>query len=447
MIAKVLVANRGEIAIRIFRACAKLGIRSAAIYSDADRDALHVRCADEAHPCGAAPARESYLDIERILAIARECGADAIHPGYGFLSENAELAEACARAGIRFVGPPGRLIRTLGDKVASRRAAVAAGVPIVPGATDALGDDEAFAIARRIGFPLMVKASAGGGGRGLRIVEEESQLSVALERARREALASFGNDAVYIEKQLERPRHIEVQVLADEHGHAVQLFERECSIQRRHQKLIEEAPGNRVAPELRERLGAAALALVRAVGYVGAGTCEFLVDAAEDFHFLEMNTRVQVEHAITEEITGVDIVAEMIRIAAGERLALRQSELAIRGHAIEARIYAENPDKKFLPSPGTIEGYQAPEGPGVRVDSGIEAGSVVSPHYDPMLAKLVVWGSERAQAIARLERAVADFRIDGIHTSLALHARVLAHPDFRSGSYDTGFLQEHFGAP
>jgi len=447
MFAKVLVANRGEIAVRIIRACAELGIRSAAIYSQADRDALHVRCADEAHPCGAAPARESYLDIDRVIAVAKGCDAEAIHPGYGFLSESGVLADACARAGIAFIGPPGDVIRAMGSKVTSRRTATFAGVPIVPGATEVLGDDDAIAFARRIGFPVMVKASAGGGGRGLRRVDAEAGFASAIARARSEAAASFGDDAVYVEKVVERPRHVEVQLLADDHGGMVQLFERECSIQRRHQKLVEEAPGTRITPDQRARMGAAALAMARVVGYVGAGTVEFLVDADGEFYFLEMNTRVQVEHAITEEVTGVDIVREMIRVAAGEPLAHRQSELAIRGHAIEARVYAENPDKKFLPSPGTITAYRAPEGPGIRVDSGVEAGSVVSVHYDALLAKLIAWGEDRAQAVERLERAVAGFRIEGIHTSLPLHARVLQHPEFRAGDYDTSFLQQHFDAP
>ncbi len=447
MIAKVLVANRGEIAVRIFRACARLGIRSVAIYSDADCDALHVRSADEAYPCGAAPARESYLDIDRVIAIAKECGADAVHPGYGFLSENAAFADECARANIRFIGPSADAIRALGSKLTSRRVALRAGVPIVPGATEALDDGAAIALAQQIGFPVMVKVSEGGGGRGLRLVRREAELVAALPRARSEAAASFGSEAVYIEKFIEHPRHIEIQVLADDRGGAIQLMERECSIQRRHQKLLEEAPGNRIPAELRERMGEAAIAMVRAVGYVGAGTCEFLVDSDGNFHFLEMNTRIQVEHAITEEVTGIDIVREMIRIAAGEPLAYRQSDVAIHGHAIEARIYAEDPDKKFMPSPGTITAYRAPEGLGLRVDSGVAEGSLVSIHYDAMLAKLIAWGADRSQAIERLAGAVADFRIEGIRTSLPLHARILQHPEFLAGRYDTSFLQEHFGAP
>jgi acetyl-CoA carboxylase biotin carboxylase subunit len=447
MIAKVLVANRGEIAVRIFRACAGLGVRSVAIYSDTDRDALHVRSADEAYPCGAGPARESYLDVDRVIAIAKDCGADAIHPGYGFLSENAALADECARAGIRFIGPSAEVVRALGSKLTSRRVALRAGVPIVPGATEALRDDSAIAFAQEIGFPVMLKASEGGGGRGLRLVRSEAELAAALPRARSEAAASFGSEAIYIEKFIEHPRHIEIQVLADDCGGAIQLMERECSIQRRHQKLLEEAPGNHLTAELTERMGEAALAMVRAVGYVGAGTCEFLVDSTGNFHFLEMNTRIQVEHAITEEVTGIDIVREMIRIAAGKALTYRQSDVTLHGHAIEARIYAEDPEKKFLPSPGTITAYRAPEGPGLRVDSGVAEGSVVSTHYDAMLAKLIAWGEDRSQAIERLERAVADFRIEGIRTSLPFHARILRHPDFRAGRYDTEFLQEHFGAP
>jgi acetyl-CoA carboxylase biotin carboxylase subunit len=443
MFEKILIANRGEIAVRAIRACRELGVPAVAIYSEIDRDGLHVRLADEAYPCGAAPARESYLDMDRVLDIARRAGADAIHPGYGFLSENGEFADRCAREGITFIGPRGDVIRAMGDKITSRRTAQGAGVPIVPGATQTLDDDEAAAFAREIGFPIMVKASSGGGGRGLRLVRGEKELAQALERARSEAKASFGDDALYVEKFVERPRHIEIQVLADAHGGAIHLFERECSIQRRHQKLIEEAPANGMTPELRERMGGAALAMVRAVDYVGAGTCEFLLDAAGEFYFLEMNTRIQVEHAVTEEITGVDIVKEMIRVAAGEPLGLGQDDVRIRGHAIEARVYAEDPDKRFLPSAGKIVVYRPPGGVGVRVDSGVQSGAVVSVHYDPMVAKLVAWGGDRSEAVARLERALAEFTIQGIRTSLVFHRRVVRHPVFRAGVYDTGFIDDH----
>ncbi len=443
MFAKILIANRGEIAVRVMRACAGLGVRTVAIYSDADRDALHVRLADEAYPCGPSPARDSYLDGDRVIEIAKRCGADAIHPGYGFLSESAAFADGCERAGVVYIGPTSAAIRAMGDKATSRRMAIEVGVPIIPGATEPQSDDDAAATAREIGYPVMVKASAGGGGRGLRLVEDASRLAAAVARARSEAGAAFGSEAIFVEKYIERPRHIEIQLLADLHGGAIHLPERECSIQRRHQKLIEEAPANRMTPELREQMGAAALAMAAAVDYVGAGTCEFLVDPAGDFYFLEMNTRIQVEHAITEEITGIDLVREMIRIAGGAPLALAQSEVAISGHAIEARIYAEDPDKKFLPSPGTIGVYRPPGGPGIRVDSGVAAGSVVSVHYDPMVAKLIAWGVDRDEAIRRLERAVAEFRIQGIRTSLPFHRRVLAHPVFRSGDYDTGFIEAH----
>jgi len=443
MFKKILIANRGEIAVRGIRACRDLGIPAAALYSEADRGALHVRLADEAHPCGPAPARESYLDIDRVLGAAHAAGADAVFPGYGFLSENGEFSDRCAREGLCFIGPPGDVIRAMGDKVTSRRSAERAGVPIVPGATEALSDDDAARFARSIGFPVMVKASAGGGGRGLRTVREESELGQALERARSEATASFGDGAIYIEKVVENARHIEIQLLADGQGGVIHLFERECSIQRRHQKVIEEAPASGMKPELREQMGRAAVAMARAVGYVGAGTCEFLLDDAGAFYFLEMNTRIQVEHTITEEITGVDIARSMIEIAAGEPLRIDQSDLGIRGHAIEARIYAEDPDRRFLPSPGEISVYRPPGGPGVRVDSGVEAGSRVSVHYDPMIAKLVVWGAERPEAIARLERALAEFSVGGIRTSLPFHRRVVRHPVFREGRYDTSFIDSH----
>jgi acetyl-CoA carboxylase, biotin carboxylase subunit len=437
---KVLIANRGEIAVRIARACRDLGVLSAAIYSEADREALHVRHADEAHPCGPPPAAKSYLDVARILDVAKQCGADAIHPGYGFLSENAAFAQACADAGLVFIGPKPDTIRDMGDKVVARRQLQAAGVPIVPGTTETLSDAEATAFAKKIGFPVMVKAAAGGGGRGLRLVQREEELAQALARARSEAKSGFGDDALYVEKFVSQPRHVEVQVLADRHGHAVHLFERECSIQRRHQKLIEEAPANQMTPKLREDMGQCAIAAAKAVQYEGAGTLEFLVDADGKFYFLEMNTRVQVEHAVTELVTGIDIVKTGIRVAAGEPLGFMQEDVGLHGWALECRIYAEDPAKNFLPSPGKILEYRPPEGPGVRNDAGVYAGADVTIFYDPMLAKLCTWGRDRNEAIARMRRALSEYVITGVKTSLPFHQRVLDNAVFQSGRYDTGFI-------
>jgi acetyl-CoA carboxylase biotin carboxylase subunit len=438
---KILIANRGEIAVRVVRACRALGISPLAIYSEADPEALHVRLADSAYPCGPAPARDSYLVAERVVEIAKREGADAIHPGYGFLSENGEFADLCEAAGVCFIGPKGDVIRAMGDKVTARQTMTAAGVAVVPGTPEPITDDEAAACAERIGYPLLVKASAGGGGKGMRRVDKPADLAQALERVRGESASAFGNPTLYLEKFVENPRHIEVQFLADTHGNALHLGERECSIQRRHQKLIEEAPANRVSPELRAELGSAAVTAAKAVDYCGVGTCEFLVDEAGHFYFLEMNTRIQVEHAITEAITGVDIVVEMIRIAAGEPLGFSESDVAFDGHAIEARIYAENPDKGFIPSPGLIGVYDPPEGPGVRIDSGVEQGTRVTTHYDPLIAKLIAWGKDRSESIARLDRALAEFDIQGIATSIPFHRKALCHPDFVSGHYTTDFVE------
>ncbi len=452
MFQKILIANRGEIAVRVIRACRELGIKTVAVYSDVDRDALHVRFADEAYGCGPPPAAESYLRGEAIVEIAKACGAEAIHPGYGFLSENGDFAELCEREGIVFVGPRGEVMRRMGDKVTARQTMQAADVPIVPGTTERLTDEEATEWAKKIGLPVMVKASAGGGGKGMRLVREESELAQGLARARSEAKASFGDDSLYIEKFVEEPRHIEIQILADTHGNAVHLFERECSIQRRHQKVIEEAPGNGITPELRAKMGAAAVAAAKAVDYVGAGTCEFLVDRHNDFYFLEMNTRVQVEHAITEAITGVDIVKTMIRVAAGEPLPFTQDDLEITGHAIEARIYAEDPDNNFVPSPGDILVYRPSDGIGVRVDSGVYQGARVTVYYDPMVAKLIAWGRDRDEAIERMRRALSEFVVKGIKTSIPFHQKVVRHPVFLEGRYDTGFIDDYMdggsgGAP
>jgi acetyl-CoA carboxylase biotin carboxylase subunit len=443
MFKKVLIANRGEIAVRVIRSCRELGIQTVAIFSDVDRDALHVRFADEAYPCGPPPARESYLVAERVVEIAKRAGAEAIHPGYGFLAENGDFADLCEEHGIVFIGPAGDVMRKMGDKVISRQTMEKAGVPIVPGTTERLSDEAAERWIRDSGLPVMVKASAGGGGKGLRLVREASQVKSALARARSEARASFGDDGLYIERFIEEPRHVEIQVLADSHGHVIHLFERECSIQRRHQKVIEEAPANRMTPELRANMGEAAVAAAKAVGYRGAGTCEFLVDPKGHFYFLEMNTRVQVEHAITEAVTGVDIVKAMIRVAAGEPLGIEQDEVTINGHAIEARIYAEDPDKNFVPSPGRILVYRPPDGIGIRVDSGVYQGAEVTVNYDPMVAKLIAWGSDRREAIDRLRRALQEFVVKGIKTSIPFHQRVLRHPRFLEGHYDTGFIDAH----
>jgi acetyl-CoA carboxylase biotin carboxylase subunit len=438
MFRKVLIANRGEIAVRVIRACHELGALAVAIYSDVDRDSLHVRFADEAYPVGPPPARDSYLVMERVVEIAKRSGAEAIHPGYGFLAENGAFADRCEQAGLVFIGPSGDVMRSMGDKVTARQTMERAGVPIVPGTTERLSDDEAESWVHKIGLPVMVKASAGGGGKGMRLVREESEIRQALERARGEAKASFGDDGLYIEKFVEEPRHIEIQILADSHGNVVHLFERECSIQRRHQKVIEEAPANRMTPE-------AAVAAARAVDYRGAGTVEFLVNPQGEFYFLEMNTRVQVEHAITEEITGVDIVKAMIRVAAGEPLGFDQDSLSIHGHAIEARIYAEDPENGFVPSPGEILVYRPPGGVGIRVDTGVYQGARVTVHYDPMVAKLVARGADRAEAIDRMRRALSEFVVKGIKTSIPFHQKVMLHPGFLEGRYDTGFIDAHLG--
>jgi acetyl-CoA carboxylase, biotin carboxylase subunit len=438
---KVLVANRGEIAVRVVRACREMGIRSVAVFSAPDRAALHVRLADEALPIGEAPSRESYLRIDRVLAAARASGAEAIHPGYGFLAENAAFARACEEAGIAFIGPRSETIALMGEKTSARREAVAAGVPVVPGTLEPLADEAALAReAEKIGYPVMLKAASGGGGKGLRLVASPAELRQALERARSEARGAFGDESVYLEKALARARHVEIQVLADHHGHAVHLFERECSIQRRHQKVIEESPSPFLTPALRQKMGELAVALVRRTGYVNAGTLEFLVDAERNAWFLEMNTRLQVEHPVTEMVTGVDLVKAQIRIAQGEPLALQQEELRQHGHAIECRVYAEDPDAGFLPSPGTILALRAPGGPGVRDDSGVYEGFTVPIDYDPLLSKLVVWAESREEAVRRMRRAVAEYRVVGVKTTLSLFERVLAHPAFAAGDFDTSFL-------
>ena len=437
----VLIANRGEIAVRVARACREHGLAAVAVYSEADRGAPHTFAADRAVPIGPPPAVHSYLNIEALLAAARQSGADAVHPGYGFLAESAAFARAVEAAGLTWIGPPPEAIATMGDKLAARATVARAGVPLVPGAE--VGGDAAAA-ARRLGFPVLVKAAAGGGGKGMRTVASEAELPDALAAARREAEAAFADGRVYLEKLLVRPRHVEVQVLGDRHGTLVHLGERECSIQRRHQKIVEETPCPVLTPRLRTEMTAAALAAARAVGYTSAGTVEFLLDVEGRFYFLEMNTRVQVEHPITEWVTGIDIVAAQLRVAAGAPLGFGQADVRARGHAIEARLYAEDPAAGFLPSAGPILALREPGGPGVRVDSGIAAGGVVPVEYDPLLGKISAWGEGRAMAIARLSAALRDTAVLGPTTNLAFLQDVLAHPAFRRGETHTGFLPEHF---
>jgi acetyl-CoA carboxylase biotin carboxylase subunit len=445
---KVLVANRGEIAVRVIRACRDLGIASVAVYSDADRAALHVRRADEAYPIGPAPSRESYLRIDRILEAAARAGADAVHPGYGFLAENADFARACEEAGLAFIGPRSETITLMGEKTSARRLAVEAGVPVVPGTLEPVeGGEEIAREAARVGFPLMLKAAAGGGGKGMRLVKDASELDAAAERARSEAQNAFGDDRVYLERAILKARHIEIQVLADHHGNAVHLFERECSIQRRHQKIVEESPSPFVTPELRARMGAAAVALVQRIGYRNAGTLEFLVDEDRNPYFLEMNTRIQVEHPVTEMVTGTDLVGLQIRVAQGEALPFTQDELRQTGHAIECRVYAEDPDRGFLPSPGVLTAFRGPGGPGIRDDAGVYEGFEVPVHYDSLLSKLVAHGATRDDAIRRMRRALAEYTVLGIHTTLPFLDRVMRHEAFVAGDIDTGFVDRVFATP
>jgi acetyl-CoA carboxylase biotin carboxylase subunit len=441
---KILIANRGEIAVRVIRACREMRIATVAVFSEVDRRALHVQMADEAVPVGPAPSRESYLSIERVLQAARSTGADAIHPGYGFLSENAEFANACEGAGIKFVGPAGPAIEQMGSKTAARRVAIAAGAPVVPGTEQGIRDfGEARKTAAGIGYPVLLKAAAGGGGKGMRRVDGEAELEAAMRAASSEAERAFGSAEIYLEKLIERPRHIEVQILGDEHGHLIHLGERECSIQRRHQKVVEECPSPLALekPELRERIGEAALNIARAVGYANAGTLEFLADQQGNFYFLEMNTRLQVEHPVTEWATGIDLVRWQIRIAAGERLTVRQEDVRWTGSAIECRIYAEDPENNFFPSPGRITQYAEPAGPGVRVDGGVYAGWTVPIEYDPMLAKLAVWGDTREAATERMRRALGEYRVLGITTNLTYLKELMDDPEFVAGHLDTAFLE------
>ncbi len=441
MFKKILIANRGEIAVRIIRACHELGIATVAVYSDVDRASLHVSKADEAYHIGPAPAAESYLRIDKILDVAQRTGAEAIHPGYGFLSENAKFAQACADAGVKFIGPTPASMEMMGSKTRARQAMEKAGIPTVPGTSRGLDSPEqAEQVAEKIGYPVMLKAAAGGGGKGMRLVHSREQLRPALEAARSEAQRSFGDDEVYIEKAIINPRHIEMQVMADEHGHTVWLGERECTIQRRHQKVLEESPSPIVNPEMRRQMGEVAVRVAQAAHYANAGTVEFLVDQQKNFYFLEMNTRLQVEHPVTELITGQDLVHLQIRIAAGEQLPFVQDDIKVRGHAIECRIYAEDPDNNFFPSPGKVTLLLPPAGPGIRHDSGTYEGWTVPIDYDPLLAKLIGYGADRRQAIMRLQRALHEYFAAGIKTNISLFQRILQDPDFVAGRIETGYL-------
>ncbi len=441
-VSKILIANRGEIALRLVRACAEVGIQSVAVYSEADRTSLHVREADEAYSIGPAPSRDSYLRSDKLLEVARRSRADAVHPGFGFLAENADFAQAVIDAGLVWVGPPPSAMRLLGDKLTARQTAQAAGVPIVPGSDVAVDNvEQALTVAERIGFPVLIKASAGGGGKGMRVVRNAAELEGALRNAQSEAQSSFGSGVVYFEKYLEHVRHVEIQILGDRHGNVIHLGERECSIQRRHQKLIEESPSPVVSAELRERMGAVAVAAAKAAGYTSAGTVEFLLDREGNFYFLEVNTRLQVEHPVTELVTGIDIVLEQFRVASGRPLRIKQSDVQLRGHAIECRVAAEDPFNNFAPSLGTITAADEPGGPGVRVDSSIYRGGKVSIYYDPMIAKVIVWAPTRAHAILRMRRALEEYRIVGVHTNIPFHLAVLNSIDFQRGRVDTRFVE------
>jgi acetyl-CoA carboxylase, biotin carboxylase subunit len=441
MFKKILIANRGEIAVRVIRACHEMGIAAVAVYSEVDRASLHVRKADEAYPIGAPAASESYLNIQKILDVAARSGADAIHPGYGFLSENAKFARACADAGVKFIGPSAAAMDAMGSKTKARQAMERAGVPFVPGTSRGLESfEQAEEVAARIGYPIMLKAAAGGGGKGMRLVHGANELKSALEGARSEAERSFGDSEVYIEKAIINPRHIEMQILADEHGNTVYLGERECSLQRRHQKVVEEAPSPIVDPDMRRRMGEVAVRVAQAAQYTNAGTVEFLVDQQKNFYFLEMNTRLQVEHPVTELVTGLDLVHLQIHIANGEPLPFTQNDVMIRGHAIECRIYAEDPDNNYFPSPGKITLLLLPSGPGIRRDSGMYEGWNVPMDYDPLLAKLIGYGTDRDQAIGRLTRALNEYFVGGIKTNISLFRRILSDADFRAAKIDTGFL-------
>ncbi len=445
MIKKVLIANRGEIAVRVMRSCREMGIKSVAVYSEADRTSMHVRYADEAYFIGPSPSNESYLVIDKIIEVAKKSKADAIHPGYGFLSENAEFSNRCKNEGLIFIGPSAYAIDTMGDKITARQTMLKANVPVVPGTTEALKDiEEAKKVIKEIGLPVMVKASAGGGGKGMRLVKEEKDIESSINAAKSESMAAFNDDAIYVEKYIESPHHIEFQILADQHGNAIHLFERECSVQRRHQKVVEETPSPIMTPKVREEMGKHAVAAAKAVNYEGAGTIEFIVDDQLNYYFLEMNTRLQVEHPITERVVGVDLVKQQILIASGEVLALKQEDLFQHGHAIECRIYAEDPDNNFMPSPGEIKHITEPLGLGVRHDGYVYEGYKIPMYYDPLISKLIVWANTREEAIARLKRALYNYKITGIKTSIKFLARILDCPEFIGGNYNTHFIDNNY---
>ncbi len=444
MIKKILVANRGEIAIRVMRTCREMGIESVAVFSEADRNSMHVRYADEAYCIGPAASSESYLVVENIIEAARHCKADAIHPGYGFLSENAGFADRCEQEGIIFIGPSSFAINTMGDKITARKKMLNAGVPVVPGTSEPIMEiDKAIEVIRRIGLPVMVKASAGGGGKGMRLITDENEIESGIKAAKSEAMAAFGNDAVYIEKYIDSPHHIEFQILADKHGNCIHLFERECSVQRRHQKVVEETPSPIMTPGVRKEMGAYAVAAAKAVNYASAGTIEFIVDDNLNYYFLEMNTRLQVEHPITERVVGVDLVKEQIKIANNLPLSYKQEDLKQNGHAIEVRIYAEDPDNNFMPSPGQVKHITEPLGLGVRHDGYVYEGYTIPMYYDPMISKLIVWAPTRPEAIERMKRALYAYKITGIKTSIPFLSRIMNTPDFVNGGYTTHFIQNN----
>ncbi|MFD7523835.1 acetyl-CoA carboxylase biotin carboxylase subunit [Paenibacillus chitinolyticus] len=441
---KVLIANRGEIAVRIIRACRELGIQTIAVYSEADRDALHVRLADEAYCIGPTPSKDSYLNFTNIMSVATLTDTDAIHPGYGFLAENADFAEICESCNITFIGPSPEAITKMGDKAVAKQTMKEAGVPVIPGSDGLIEDlDEAIELGRDIGYPLIIKATAGGGGKGIRIAESEDMLIQHIMTAQQEAQLNFGNSGVYLEKYLTGMKHVEIQIIADKHGNAVHLGERDCSVQRRRQKLVEEAPCPTLTPEIRQAMGEAAVRAAKAVDYSGAGTLEFLLGPDGNFYFMEMNTRIQVEHPVTEFVTGVDLIKEMIRVAEGNPLPFTQEDIQINGWSIECRINAEDPERNFMPSPGRINFYLPPGGIGVRVDSAAYPGYVIPPHYDSMIAKLIVWGATREEAVNRMKRALAEFEVDGVHTTIPFHLKLLNHRKFLSGDFDIKFLEEH----
>lgn len=444
-IKKILIANRGEIALRVIRTCKDMGIQTVAVFSEADRVAPHILHADESVYVGEAPSSESYLAIDKIIQAARDTGSDAIHPGYGFLSENARFAAACDEADIIFIGPNPESIRLMGDKTKAREIIDGAGVPYPPGTQNALKNiGEAEQVAREIGFPVLIKAAAGGGGKGMRIIESSEGFTAGIKAAKSEAKSAFGDDRVYIEKYLNSPRHVEFQILADTHGNVIHLFDRECSIQRRHQKVIEEAPCSVLLPELRDKMSAAAISAAKACNYIGAGTVEFLIDEEFNYYFLEMNTRLQVEHPVTELITGIDLVEMQIRVAMGEKLSFTQNDIVMNGHAVECRIYAEDPENNFLPSTGILTKHRPAYGPGVRVDAGVEEGQKISIHYDPMISKLCTYASTREKAISRMSRALDEYEVTGCRTTIPFCQFVMNHSDFRNGNYDTHFIQKNF---